>query len=376
MVKTALGLMSGTSMDGMDLALIRSDGDRVVEFGPTLSVAYPASFKRRIEQGLADAQELLIAKERLRRPGSLAALEQEITTWHADAVATFLTRESMTTAQIDLLGFHGQTIIHRPQNALTVQLGDGPRLARLTGIATVYDMRARDMELGGQGAPLVPVFHQALARTVALEGKEPIVFVNIGGISNVTYIDGDADPIAFDSGPGNALIDQWVQAQGGVPYDQGGRIASEGGVSAFVVDRYLANPFFKRSGPKSLDRSDFAPLTPGDLELSDGARTLAHISAAAIAKSAQHFPRIPKRWILCGGGRLNTTLVSDLRVLIQPTGGEVLLAEDVGLEGDMLEAQAFGYLAIRSAKGLPLTFPTTTGCQHPTTGGVLRGVTH
>lgn len=375
-MKTALGLMSGTSMDGIDLALIHSDGETVVEFGPTLSVSYPVLFKKRIEQGLADAQELKTAKDRLRRPGSLAALEQEITAWHADAVTSFLQRENMSAAQIDLLGFHGQTVIHRPENALTVQLGDGARLAMLTGITTVYDMRARDMELGGQGAPLVPVFHQALARAAALEGEEPMVFVNIGGISNVTYVDGNDDPIAFDCGPGNALIDQWVKGEGGVPYDQGGRIASEGGVSAAVVDLYLTNPFFRRTGPKSLDRSDFAPLAPGELDLSDGARTLAYISAAAIAKSAEHFPRTPKRWIMCGGGRLNSTLIADLRGLLQPTGGEVILAEDIGLDGDMLEAQAFGYLAIRSAKGLPLTFPTTTGCENPTTGGVLKGITH
>ncbi|MEO1397777.1 MAG: anhydro-N-acetylmuramic acid kinase [Pseudomonadota bacterium] len=371
MIKTALGLMSGTSMDGIDLALVRTDGEAAIEFGPVMSVDYPAAFRRSIEVGLKDALKIKTATDRMQRPGRLAQLEHDITLAHADAVVSFLKREALSPDDIDLLGFHGQTVLHRPKQGLTVQLGDGSQLASLTGIATVFDMRARDMELGGQGAPLVPVFHQALATRIARDRDGPIMFVNIGGISNVTYVDGENDPIAFDSGPGNALIDQWVQAEGGIPFDQGGRIASEGSVSTVVLERYLAAAFFEKAGPKSLDRGDFKPLKPDELELSDGARTLVEVSAAAIAKSAEHVPRTPVLWVLCGGGRLNEALVSSLRRALASTEADVVLAEDVELDGDMLEAQAFAYLAARSAKGLPLTFPTTTGCRQPVTGGLL-----
>jgi len=363
--------MSGTSMDGIDVALVRTDGRAQIEFGPVMSFEYSATFRRSIEGGLEDARGLKVASDRTKRPGRLGELELDVTQQHADAVNTFLKQESLQPREIDLIGFHGQTVSHRPDVGLTVQLGDGALLATQTGIATVSDMRAHDMELGGQGAPLVPVFHRALAKRVQSEHAGPVVFVNIGGISNITYIDDDGNLIAFDSGPGNALIDQWVQEQGGIPYDQGGRIASEGSVIDVVLNRYLTSDFFQKPGPKSLDRGDFEPLSPNELELSDGSRTLVEVSAVAIAKSAEHFPKQPRLWVLCGGGRLNETLVAALRHRLAHDGADVVLAEQLDLNGDMLEAQAFAYLAVRSAAGLPLTFPTTTGCQIPATGGVL-----
>ena len=282
----------------------------------------------------------------------------------------FLQKNNLTIYDIDVIGFHGQTVLHRPDQALTVQLGDGNGLAQASGIDVVYDMRANDMLAGGQGAPLVPAFHQALARN--LNRSLPVYFVNIGGISNITYINGD-ELIAFDCGPGNALIDQWVQTTGGIPYDQGGSIASEGGINHGIVDRYMKAAFFDKSGPKSLDRNDFSPLEAGLAELSDGARTLAQITALAIVRSIEHLPKNapPKTWIVCGGGRLNRIIMSDLTNLAKKHDGSVLSAEDVGLQGDMLEAQAFAYLAVRSQKGLPLTYPTTTGCKEPTSGGVF-----
>ena len=274
----------------------------------------------------------------------------------------------------DLIGFHGQTVLHRPAIGLTVQLGDGALLAKETGIAVVYDMRANDMKHGGQGAPLVPAYHAALARSLPREFADdfPIVFVNIGGISNITCVPRDGDPIAFDTGPGNTLIDQWVAREGGVPFDAGGAIASEGGVIRPVVEHYLANPFFERGGPKSLDRNDFTLHLVEGLELADGARTLAAVSAEAILKSADHLSERPKLWIVCGGGRKNPHIVGDLSAGAEREGAKVIVAEDVKLNGDSIEAEAWAYLAVRSARELPLTFPTTTGCRAPVTGGILE----
>jgi anhydro-N-acetylmuramic acid kinase len=197
------------------------------------------------------------------------------------------------------------------------------------------------------------------------------VFVNIGGISNISYVPAQGGPIAFDTGPGNTLIDQWVTRKGGVPFDAGGAIASEGGVVESVVQRYLSKPFFDRPGPKSLDRNDFTLLEAQGLDLADGARTLAAVSAQAILKSADHLPEAPRLWVVCGGGRKNPHIVDDLVDGTRKSGAVVAVAEDVGMDGDATEAEAWAYLAVRSLKGLPLTFPTTTGCREPVTGGIL-----
>lgn len=366
----AIGLMSGTSMDGIDLAMLRTDGEDFIERGPSFFVPYEAAFRRRIEMGLETAKSIAHRDE---RSGDLGGLEREITGRHADAVAAFLRESARNWRSAGVVGFHGQTILHRPQTGLTVQLGDGALLATATRLPVVYDMRANDMLHGGQGAPLVPAYHAALVKSLPARfaGASPVVFVNIGGISNITYVPEKGDPIAFDSGPGNALIDQWVSREGGVPYDADGAIASEGGVVQVVVERYLDAPFFEKAGPKSLDRNDFTLDTAGQMELADGARTLAAVSAAAILKAAEHMPEPPKLWIVCGGGRKNPHIVADLLEGAAKDGAEVILAEDAGFNGDSMEAEAWAYLAVRSMKGLPLTFPTTTGCREAVTGGVL-----
>ncbi|MCO5163375.1 MAG: anhydro-N-acetylmuramic acid kinase [Mesorhizobium sp.] len=366
----AIGLMSGTSMDGIDLAVIGTDGESLVERGPSHFVPYEAAFRRRIEAALEEAKSI---RDRMERPGDLAGLEREITLRHAAAVEGLRSRLSGRWADLELIGFHGQTVLHRPERGLTVQLGDGALLAAKTGLPVVHDMRANDMRHGGQGAPLVPAYHAALAHSLSadLRGKLPVAFVNIGGISNVTWVPEKGDPVAFDSGPGNALIDQWVAREGGLPFDENGMIASEGSVIEAVVESYLANPFFPRAAPKSLDRNDFTLEQIGGLELADGARTLAAVSAEAILRAAEHMPGAPKLWIVCGGGRKNPHIVGDLRRGAERDGGQVILAEDAGLNGDAMEAEAWAYLAVRSKRGLPLTFPTTTGCRSPVTGGVL-----
>ncbi len=362
----ALGLMSGTSMDGIDLALVETDGEESVVRGRSGFTPYEAGFRARLAAALETAKAIARRDE---RPADLAEIEREITLRHARAVRDFLAKAPGPNPAI--VGFHGQTVLHRPREALTVQLGDGPLLAREIGLPVVYDMRANDMAHGGQGAPLVPAYHAALAASLPRELRRyPVCFVNIGGISNVTFVPERGDPIAFDSGPGNALIDQWVQSAGGVPFDAGGMIASEGSIVRHVVERYLANPFFSRTGPKSLDRNDFGLAEATGLELADGARTLAAVSAEAIFRATDHLPEAPACWILCGGGRRNPHVVNDLRRL---TGAEarVLLAEDAGFDGDAMEAEAWAYLAVRSMRGLPLTFPTTTGCREPVSGGLL-----
>ncbi|OHV81169.1 anhydro-N-acetylmuramic acid kinase [Rhizobium sp. LCM 4573] len=366
-MKTAIGLMSGTSMDGIDVALLATDGEGRVERGAFLGVPYDPAFRDRLKLALDEAREIRVRTE---RPGDLAAIEKELTLRHAEAVRLFLEGNGLSAADIDVIGFHGQTVLHRPDEALTVQIGDGKLLATETGIPVVYDMRAKDMEHGGQGAPLVPAYHAALAQGLAAR-EAPVCFVNIGGISNLTFIGRDGTILAYDSGPGNTLIDQWVETHAGIPYDQGGMIASEGGIVAALAERYLSNPFFTAATRRSLDRNDFLPPKGSEAELADGARTLAYVAAAAILKSASHLPERPALYIICGGGRLNRVLMGDLAALAGEQNARVITAEEAGFDGDAMEAEAWAYLAVRSLKDLPLTFPGTTGVAEPVTGGVL-----
>lgn len=368
-LRTAIGLMSGTSLDGIDVALVRTDGEAVVERGPSMGLSYDPAFRRRLQGALETAKAI---GDRDERPGDLAEIERDLTLRHAEAVQTFLAENDLTPADIDVIGFHGQTVLHRPDAALTVQLGDGGLLARETGIDVVYDMRANDMAHGGQGAPLIPVYHAALAASLSGSAGKAVVFVNIGGISNLTFIGGDGAIVAYDSGPGNTLIDQWVEAHAGIPFDQGGMIASEGRVDPDLAHRYLNHAFFTDPVRRSLDRNDFRPPEGRDASLEDGARTLAHVTAAAILRSARHLPERPKLYVVCGGGRLNRIIMGDLAALAEAERAEVVAAEAVDLNGDSMEAEAWAYLAVRSLRGLPLTFPATTGVKAPVTGGILR----
>ncbi|MEZ5872241.1 MAG: anhydro-N-acetylmuramic acid kinase [Nitratireductor sp.] len=371
-LQLALGLMSGTSMDGIDVALLRTNGKSHLERLAGASFPYDPAFRKELSAALVDATAI---ERREDRPGRLAEIERELTIRHAAVVNSFLFEHRMVPADIDVIGFHGQTVLHRPEAGLTVQLGDGKLLARQTGINVVHDMRARDMEHGGQGAPLVPVYHRALSRNLSVstaseEGANwPVAFVNIGGIANITWISARGAMIAFDTGPGNALVDQWVQAKAGIPYDQAGAIASEGRVLPEMVHAYLRSPFFNRAAPKSLDRNDFLPPDPASASLEDGARSLAHVTARSILMSAEHLPDRPALWIICGGGRHNRTIMDDLRQLAGESGMRVLAAEEAGFDGDSMEAEAWAYLAVRSQKGLKLTWPGTTGVDKPRSGG-------
>ncbi len=362
----AIGLMSGTSMDGIDVALIETDGETVPWLGPSLTLPYDGAMRTLLEGAMEDARGV---NDRTSRPGRLAEAEQRITTLHAAAVRALLDTLRLTPGDVDVVGFHGQTVFHRPDARLTVQIGLGAALAQDLGIAVVADFRAADVAAGGQGAPLVPVFHQALVRGLDLE--MPVAVLNIGGVANVTVLDGVADPIACDTGPGNALIDDFMAARTGHPFDESGRLAAAGSVDEAAVARLLDHPFFAVPPPKSLDRNDFRAYVAQHLGLegattADGAATLTALTAASVAAVVPLLPRAPKLWIVAGGGARNPALCAMLAARL---GRPVYLAETVGWSADALEAHAFGFLAVRALRGLPLTFPSTTGVAAPLTGG-------
>jgi anhydro-N-acetylmuramic acid kinase len=266
---------------------------------------------------------------------------------------------------IDAVGFHGQTVIHRPERRLTVQLGQGSRLAARLGVPVVYDMRAADVAAGGQGAPLVPVYHRALAAGLK---DRPAAFLNIGGVANMTWIGQRGELIAFDTGPGNALINDWCERHTDLSMDRDGAMAARGKVNESAIGQLLNHNFFATAAPKSLDRNAFDATRVDGLSPEDGAATLTRFTAAAVALSAGLVPEAPRLWIVCGGGRLNPTLMRDLRSLLQ---APVIIAEDAGFNGDSMEAEAWAYLAVRSLKGLPISFPGTTGAPHALPGGIL-----
>lgn len=364
----AIGLMSGTSMDGIDLALVTTDGEQVVERGAAGSVGYSDGFRARLKQGLIDARNMA---QRDQRAGILKQLERDLTLLHAVAVQDFLFANGLNAHDIDVIGFHGQTVLHRPDDALTVQIGNGDLLARETGIAVVYDMRAEDMRNSGQGAPLIPAYHRALAGNLPQQPDMPVVFVNIGGISNLTYVDEAGELSAFDSGPGNMLIDQWMELHGQGRFDEGGALALTGKVDASLAAHYLSSLFFSGNQRRSLDRGDFSVPEQGRMSVQDGARTLAFVAAASILQSALHLPQQPRSYVVSGGGRKNAAIMAELITLAMREGATVIDADVAGLDGDSMEAEAWAYLAVRSLKGLPLTYPSTTGCVRPVSGGVL-----
>ncbi len=359
--------MSGTSMDGIDAALIETDGKAYIRHGPTRSYAYDDSQRMRLAAALDVAATITRIGE---RPSDLDLLERDLTLWHARALERFVAECSVQRHGIDIIGFHGQTVLHRPQSGLTVQLGSGALLARLTGIPVTNDFRSADVAAGGEGAPLAPVYHQALAASVA---ERPVVFVNIGGVANVTWI-GAQGLLAFDTGPGNAPIDDWVRRHTGEAFDRDGALARRGGIAIDIWKSLATSPFFDRPAPKSLDRNDFDYRSLDGQTLEDGAATLAHFTATSIARAADWFPERPKVWILCGGGRRNGFLVEKINGLLAPLGEKVQPAEHFGFNGDTIEAEAFAYLAVRSFKKLPLSFPSTTRVPQPMTGGVYHAV--
>jgi anhydro-N-acetylmuramic acid kinase len=359
----AIGLMSGTSMDGVDVALIETDGEASVTTGATGFFAYSDEDRDLLRAAVGDAAHL---DDRQARPGALAAAEAMILRRHVEAVEAFLSAQNADRRSIDLVGFHGQTVLHRPGQRLTVQLGDGAALARSLSIAVAYDFRAADVEAGGQGAPLVPVYHQALVAAAGF--ADPVVVINIGGVANLTFLRRGFDPIACDTGPGNALLDDLMLARTGVAVDRDGATAAAGRVNEIVLKELLSAAYFEKPLPKSLDRNDFSNAPVIDLSTQDAAATLTAFTAASIARAFTHLPAAPSLAIICGGGAHNPTLMKEMG---QRLPCRVVTASSLGWSGDAVEAQAFAYLAVRRLKNLPITFPATTGVARPLEGGVM-----
>lgn len=348
--------MSGTSVDGVDVAMIETDGERIEAFGPSLTLSYPDEVRRTIRAAFGAEQ----ANEATR------AAERAVTDMHIEAVRRWSAEHATSIASLDVVGFHGQTITHRPERRFTWQVGDGAALAKALGVRVVNDLRGADVTAGGQGAPLVPVYHAALARGLA----KPLAVVNIGGVANVTWIGqgigNDGALLAFDTGPGNGPIDDWCARRAGQRFDRDGALAAAGKVDRPRLERFSEHRYFARTPPKSLDRGDFSDAWAAGLAVADGAATLTRGTARAIALAARHFPNPAALWVITGGGARNATL---LRAIADETQGKVMTAADVGWDGDALEAQAFAFLAVRSLRGLPITFPGTTGVPRPLTGG-------
>lgn len=380
MMRLAVGLMSGTSMDGIDAAILETDGRTVTAPRGFRQIGYEPELRRRLGHLIGQITGS-VGGDAAGMPGCGAggdgdagernAVAQLLTDAHEAAVGALLAACQVPLCDVDVIGFPGHTVLHRPSDGVTCQLGDGARLATRLGCSVVSDFRSADVAAGGQGAPFASLYHAALAQGLPL----PLAVLNLGGVGNVTFIDGlDADRglLAFDTGPGNALIDDWVSERSGLPFDEDGRIAASGTADLERVATLMQHPYFRRPPPKSLDRQDFATHVAeavDGLGVADGAATLTAFTAAAVAHAAEHLPARPCRWLVCGGGRHNRHMMARLAGTLDAPVDPV---EAVGWDGDALEAQAFAYLAVRSLDGLPLSVPGTTGVPQPMTGGVLH----
>ncbi|MCA0425124.1 MAG: anhydro-N-acetylmuramic acid kinase [Proteobacteria bacterium] len=358
-MNTAIGIMSGTSMDAIDVALVTTDGADRITTGGFRAYPMPPALRRALLAVIADPSQA--------EHGNLDALEREVSDAHADAAAQFLQDEGLAASAIDLVGLHGQTVFHAPQRRFTRQLGLGQRVADRLGIDVVNRFRHNDVAAGGQGAPLVPLYHQALVRAGGITG--PVAVLNLGGVANITFVDGDT-VLACDTGPGSALIDDFMLKRRGEAFDRDGALAASGRVDEEVLRTLMDNPFFAAPPPKSLDRNEFhrrAQAVDG-LSDADGAATLTAFTVEATAAILPHLPRPPARWLVTGGGRLNASFMTRFQARF---GVPVDPVDSVGWNGDALEAQCFGWLAVRSVRGLPLSLPSTTGVSEPLTGGAF-----
>ncbi len=365
----AVGLMTGTVLDGMvDIALLQTDGERIHEFGPWTLAAYPDEVNGAIATAVDDALEWrFIGPE----PTSFAHAQKLLSCAQADAVADFLKENDFPINNVGVIGFHGQTVLHRaPTSARrgdTRQLADGQLMARRLGVPVVYDFRTADIRAGGQGAPLSAIYHRALLESLAPENKSPQTAVlNLGGVGNISCPDSEAGVIAFDTGPANGPLNDWIKRHGKGVMDRDGLIAKAGAVDEQRLERLLTHPYFTTPYPKSLDRYDFTAQMADGLSCEDGAATLSAFTAAAVGKALDLLPERPAELIICGGGGKNPHLVEQIGLR---AGVKTRLASEVGWRGDAVEAECFAFLAMRTLRGLPISFPATTGVNAPLCGG-------
>ncbi len=354
-----MGYMSGTSLDGVDVALVETDGERIDGYGPGLLVPFSDEERAVVVRATHDA---LAWDGHGSVPPSFADAGAVIDAGYLRAGRAAIEQAGRTP---DLVGFHGQTLLHRPRRQLSVQVGDPQALANALGVPVVAQMRQDDLRAGGEGAPLVPAYHAALAARLGLPG--PVAFLNLGGVANVTWIGADGELVAFDTGPANGLIDLVVQQRGAGRYDDGGKLAAAGCVDAGILGDLLSHEHFRGKGPRSLDRYDFSLDRLTDLALEDAVATLTAFTVESVALAGRSLPEPPKVWVVCGGGCHNPVLMQGLRDRL----GDCRAAGDLGLRSDFVEAEAMAFLAARSLRGLPLTYPGTTGVKVPQTGGML-----
>mgnify|MGYP001460560291 CR=1 FL=1 len=359
-IYTALGLMSGTSMDGVDASIIKSDGNREYSIKMDRYFEYGDELRQKLINIRA---KVLVADDLKAYSDEIKSLEREITLFHANAVNEILETSKI---EVDFLGFHGQTIFHDPKKKITKQLGDGNMLSQLTKKLVVYDFRQNDLENDGQGAPLAPIYHNLLAKTFKEKGKIklPIIILNIGGIANITSINENYKMTSMDIGPGNCLIDKWIISNSDKNFDNNGDIARSGKIDKFVLKQAIDNFFYNDSSKKkSLDTNDFDISFAKSLSLEDGAATITELTSDIISKKLSD-----KDIYVCGGGRLNKTIMNGFN---QEFKNIVCSVDELGWNGDALEAGAFAYLAVRSLKGMSFTWKNTTGVSRATSGGLL-----
>lgn len=360
----AIGLMTGTALDGfVDVALIRTDGESVAEFGEFGLFPYSEADRAVLQDAVAAARAWGFEGE---APAVFAQATETITRIYANAIKQLLGQANAVPSDVAFVGGHGLTVLHRPDIRRTLQLLDGAALAKTVGIDTVYDFRTADMAAGGQGAPLAPIYHAAILAHAKFD--PPSAILNLGGVANVTWWGGGLELAAFDTGPANGPVNEWIEAHGQGAYDKDGAIAARGRVHEGRLLEILDNPWFDAPYPKSLDRYDFDAGLVRGLSLEDGAATLTALVGACLNRALGQLPSRPKTLIVAGGGRKNPVMMADIAARCDV---EVVDADSVGLRGDAVEAECFALLAVRSARGLPLSFPGTTGVKVPVTGGVL-----
>lgn len=364
----AIGLMTGTVLDGnIDIALIRTDGQTIQEFGPWTLAPYPAELPPLLREAMTQARDWNFQGP---EPAIFAQAEDALTRAQSAAVTAFLAKEGIRPADIAVIGFHGQTMLHRApdgaRHGQTRQLGNGALMAKLVGTSVAFDFRTADMAAGGQGAPLAASYHVALLRSIDATPNSAVL--NLGGVSNVTWWGGGDTMVAFDTGPANAPLNDWIRQHGRGEMDRDGLIAASGTVDEARLARLLEHPYLTAAYPKSLDRNDFTAAMADGLSLEDGAATLTAFTAGAVGKALDLLPQRPQRLILSGGGRRNPTLVKEIakRAKVEP-----VMSEAVGWRGDAVEAECFAFLAVRALRGMPISFPLTTGVKQPITGGRL-----
>jgi anhydro-N-acetylmuramic acid kinase len=338
-------------MDGIDAAFLKTDGLLHVEAGEAITVPYSEDLRQKLSELVSSGID---SKN----------VEEQITVKHAEVIIQLLKKTNTPANEIDLIGFHGHTVFHSPARRMTLQIGDGELLAKLTGVDVVCDFRSNDVKQGGQGAPLVPLYHQAIATKLI----KPLAILNLGGVANISWLGHENELLAFDTGPGNALLDDYISLHLGEKQDTGGKLSLSGNVDQGSLKSLLEHPYFLKKAPKSLDRNEFDWTPVSKLSIADGATTLCAFTAEAVARSIQIIPEPPEIWLVTGGGRHNLAMMQELKNRLE---APVKSVDDIGWKGDFLEAQAFGYLAVRSLKGLPLSIPSTTGVPHPLSGGVI-----